>query len=70
MADDADLAQARAELEEQLLLAAFRAAAPARQTGRACVACGDEIPAPRRAAMPGCRLCLCCQNQQERIGCR
>ncbi|MEJ0100125.1 MAG: DksA/TraR family C4-type zinc finger protein [Pseudomonadota bacterium] len=27
-----------------------------------CAECAEEIPAPRRAAMPGVRLCLACQE--------
>ena len=28
--------------------------------------CGDEIPRARRAAVPGCQLCVACQWQQEK----
>lgn len=27
-----------------------------------CEECGEEIPAPRRAAMPGCQMCAECQG--------
>ena len=32
-----------------------------------CEACGEEIPAPRRAAMPGCQMCASCQADLELI---
>ncbi|MBC17035.1 MAG: conjugal transfer protein TraR [Desulfovibrio sp.] len=35
---------------------------PSRET---CADCGDVIPAPRRAAIPGVELCITCQTQQE-----
>jgi phage/conjugal plasmid C-4 type zinc finger TraR family protein len=31
-----------------------------------CARCGDEIPAARRKAVPGCRLCVGCQQEAER----
>ena len=31
-----------------------------------CEECGEEIPAPRREAVPGVRLCLACQDQRDR----
>ena len=31
-----------------------------------CEECGDEIPAARRRALPGCRTCLPCQEDIER----
>ncbi len=31
-----------------------------------CEACGEPIPAARRAALPGVRLCLPCQSERER----
>ena len=31
-----------------------------------CEECGDEIPEPRRQAVPGVRLCLSCQDQRDR----
>lgn len=32
-----------------------------------CEWCEAEIPAGRRAAMPGCTLCVSCQQQKERL---
>jgi phage/conjugal plasmid C-4 type zinc finger TraR family protein len=31
-----------------------------------CAQCGEEIPAARRAALPGVRLCLACQQVADR----
>lgn len=30
-----------------------------------CEACGVDIPEARRAAVPGCKTCVDCQQQQE-----
>jgi len=31
-----------------------------------CAECGDEIPAARREAVPGVRLCLACQAERDK----
>lgn len=31
-----------------------------------CEECGDAIPEPRRAAIPGVRLCVACQSELEK----
>jgi phage/conjugal plasmid C-4 type zinc finger TraR family protein len=31
-----------------------------------CAECGGEIPAARQSAVPGVRLCLTCQDAQDR----
>lgn len=31
-----------------------------------CEECGEEIPAARREAVPGVRLCLACQDERDR----
>ena len=31
-----------------------------------CEECGDEIPEPRRKAIPGVRLCIGCQAELEK----
>jgi len=33
-----------------------------------CEDCGDDIPAIRRQAVPGCTRCIVCQEVQERSG--
>ncbi len=30
-----------------------------------CESCGEEIPAARREALPGVRLCVACQQQRD-----
>ncbi|MBA7791345.1 TraR/DksA family transcriptional regulator [Citrobacter freundii] len=30
-----------------------------------CAECGEDIPAPRRAAVPGCQTCASCQEEIE-----
>ncbi|MGR7296606.1 TraR/DksA family transcriptional regulator [Klebsiella aerogenes] len=30
-----------------------------------CTECGEDIPAPRRAAVPGCQTCAECQSVIE-----
>ncbi|EMX9223749.1 TraR/DksA family transcriptional regulator [Citrobacter koseri] len=32
-----------------------------------CMECGEDIPAPRRAAVPGCQTCAECQADLELI---
>lgn len=32
-----------------------------------CAECGEDIPAPRRAAVPGCQTCASCQADLELI---
>ena len=31
-----------------------------------CAECGEEIPQARRNAVPGVRLCVACQEEQDR----
>ncbi|WP_407579413.1 TraR/DksA C4-type zinc finger protein [Citrobacter koseri] len=31
-----------------------------------CAECGEDIPAPRRAAVPGCQTCADCQERKKR----
>jgi phage/conjugal plasmid C-4 type zinc finger TraR family protein len=35
-----------------------------------CVECAAEIPAARREALPGVRLCVTCQDSQDRDAAR
>jgi phage/conjugal plasmid C-4 type zinc finger TraR family protein len=30
-----------------------------------CIECGDEIPEPRRRALPGARTCVACQSGRD-----
>jgi phage/conjugal plasmid C-4 type zinc finger TraR family protein len=39
---------------------------PSGQGLRECAECGAEIPAARRAALPGVRLCVTCQEARDK----
>ena len=39
---------------------------PSGQGLRECAECGAEIPAARRQALPGVRLCVACQEVRDR----
>lgn len=47
-------------------VARIRALLPKGESLRECEACGEEIPAARRAALPGVRLCIACQQEQDK----
>ena len=38
---------------------------PAGEGSDECVDCGDDIPAARRAALPGTRTCVSCQSARD-----
>ena len=38
----------------------------AKPSAEECEECGDEIPEARRKAVPGCQLCVFCQEKHER----
>lgn len=42
-----------------------RARLPAGESRTHCEECGTEIPAARRAAVPGVRLCIACQSEAD-----
>ena len=42
-----------------------RARLPAGEGSPVCVECGDDIPAPRRKALPGARTCVTCQSGRD-----
>ncbi|MFT4190854.1 MAG: TraR/DksA family transcriptional regulator [Comamonas sp.] len=71
MTDDIDRAAAR---EQQLRDDALRdharraglAGKTAADSATECGDCGEPIPAGRRRAVPGVRLCVACQALQER----
>lgn len=42
-----------------------RSRLPAGESLASCVGCGEEIPAARREALPGVRLCVSCQAEQD-----
>jgi phage/conjugal plasmid C-4 type zinc finger TraR family protein len=43
-----------------------RAQLPAGPSLTHCEECGEEIPAARREAVPGVRLCVPCQSEHDR----
>jgi len=45
---------------------AARARLPAGEGAAQCTLCGDEIPEPRRRALPGARTCIPCQTARDR----
>ena len=65
MADAADRATAQAEALEAVLLRRPVPNRPA-NAGLHCLTCGEEIPEPRRYALPGCCNCFDCQDEMER----
>lgn len=65
MADLADLAQ---QSTEAYLKAARRNSQrfkPLGESAEFCDECGEAIPEARRAAVPGCRLCVTCQEESD-----
>jgi phage/conjugal plasmid C-4 type zinc finger TraR family protein len=36
------------------------------ESARECARCGAAIPEPRREALPGVRLCVVCQEEDDR----
>ena len=67
MTDEVDQAQVAEALFLRGALDRRRAAVPAepRFTELLCRACGEDIPAARRAAVPACRFCVDCQDTLE-----
>lgn len=66
MADFIDESQALEELSLSISLSKIQRIDPNAVSAEECDDCGNEIPAPRRAAMPGCRLCIDCKDHAER----
>lgn len=63
----ADIIDSAAEIEE---LQRNFALSKHRRTGNLvsaefCEECGEDIPEPRRAAVPGCQTCSSCQEEIE-----
>ncbi len=66
MSDIVDRAQAReAEILEDAL-ARVAARMPRGPAAIYCRDCGTDIPRERRLAVPGCELCVDCQDHLER----
>lgn len=56
--------QIDASLADAVALA--RSRLPTGESLRECEECGEAIPEPRRAAVPGVRLCIDCQAELEK----
>ena len=46
-------------------VSAARARMPTGESARYCAICGDDIPEPRRRALPGVRTCVPCQSGRD-----
>lgn len=66
MADIIDTAAEIEELQRNAALSARRINHNA-VSAEYCSECGENIPAPRRAAVPGCQTCAECQADLELI---
>ncbi|HAV1473930.1 TPA: TraR/DksA family transcriptional regulator [Enterobacter hormaechei subsp. steigerwaltii] len=62
-----DIIDTAAEIEELQRNAALSAHRLNRNAVSAehCAECGEDIPEPRRVAVPGCRACASCQEEIE-----
>lgn len=47
-------------------VARARSRLPKGESLMACEECGEQIPEARRRALPGVRLCLACQEEQDK----
>lgn len=65
MADIIDTAAEIEELQRNAALSAHRIDHNA-VSAEHCAECGEDIPAPRRAAVPGCQTCAECQSVKEK----
>lgn len=68
--DVSDTATALEEAFREQALAARAAGRPHYSGPRVthCEHCGDSIPAARSEILPGVELCVCCQDDIERMG--
>jgi len=64
MADIIDTAAEIEELQRNAALSAHRIDHNA-VSAEHCAECCEDIPAPRRAAVPGCQMCVECQERKE-----
>ncbi len=62
--DGADQEQIEATLNDALARA--RRALPQGESATHCEECGEAIPEPRRAALPGVQHCIRCQSALEK----
>ncbi|ENV9999901.1 TraR/DksA family transcriptional regulator [Escherichia coli] len=64
MADIIDTAAEIEELQRNAALSAHRIDRNA-VSAEHCAECGEDIPAPRRSAVPGCQTCASYQEEIE-----
>ncbi|MDR2551437.1 MAG: TraR/DksA C4-type zinc finger protein [Desulfobulbus sp.] len=64
--DEVDIAQELQDAQLRRALMAQSYALPKGETASECDECDEPIPEERRQAMPGCRLCIACQETLER----
>jgi len=55
--------QIDASIEDEVARA--RSHLPSGESRKRCVECDAAIPEPRRAAVPGVRLCVACQSERD-----
>ncbi|MEE7522394.1 TraR/DksA family transcriptional regulator [Enterobacter roggenkampii] len=62
-----DIIDTAAEIEELQRNAALSAHRidPNAVSAEHCADCGEDIPEPRRAVVPGCQTCASCQEEIE-----
>jgi len=65
MADKADIAGDLIEQNLEAAMANHRNQVTPKNDEPYCLECGEEIPAARREALPGCAHCVSCQNDLE-----
>lgn len=66
MADIADKAQS--QIDNALTAALSNATVYRGKSSLYCCECGEPIPEARRDAVPGCSLCVYCQQKEEYRG--
>ncbi|MFP4588064.1 MAG: TraR/DksA C4-type zinc finger protein [Desulfohalobiaceae bacterium] len=66
MADAADRAQVENAIWIKSNLDKYsQKLTPGIESALECQVCGQDIPQARREAVPGCRLCVRCQEEQD-----
>jgi phage/conjugal plasmid C-4 type zinc finger TraR family protein len=66
--DEMELAEISASQETQRLIMTARQRIGSGESLEFCEDCECRIPEGRRAAVPGCRRCVKCQEEYERSG--
>ena len=62
--DDADYSTERSEFAIKMEINRLRFTDSISE--KRCLSCGDKIPKARRKAVPGCKLCVSCKEEEER----